>query len=47
MKDLNALRDDLVELKPTFFAGVPRVFEKIYEGIKSSAQFSYPFLYQS
>ncbi|WVY99190.1 hypothetical protein V8G54_031341 [Vigna mungo] len=26
--DLNALRDDLMELKPTLFAGVPRVFEK-------------------
>lgn len=32
MKDLNALRDDLMELKPTLFAGVPRVFEKVYEG---------------
>lgn len=31
-KDLNALRDDLMELKPTLFAGVPRVFEKVYEG---------------
>ncbi|KAF1880349.1 hypothetical protein Lal_00048986 [Lupinus albus] len=30
--DLNALRDDLMELKPTLFAGVPRVFEKVYEG---------------
>lgn len=27
-----ALRDDLMELKPTLFAGVPRVFEKVYEG---------------
>uniref|UniRef100_A0A7N0ZX83 Long-chain-fatty-acid--CoA ligase n=1 Tax=Kalanchoe fedtschenkoi TaxID=63787 RepID=A0A7N0ZX83_KALFE len=36
--DLNALRDDLMELKPTFFAGVPRVFEKIYEGIKNGLQ---------
>ncbi|KAL5155814.1 Long chain acyl-CoA synthetase 1 [Glycine soja] len=27
--DLNALRDDLMELKPTLFAGVPRVFEKV------------------
>ncbi|XP_028796922.1 long chain acyl-CoA synthetase 1 [Neltuma alba] len=34
--DLNALRDDLMELKPTLFAGVPRVFEKVYEGIKSA-----------
>lgn len=32
MKDLNAIRDDLMELKPTLFAGVPRVFEKVYEG---------------
>lgn len=31
-KDLNALRDDLMELKPTLLAGVPRVFEKIHEG---------------
>ncbi|XP_014618289.1 uncharacterized protein [Glycine max] len=31
-RDLNALRDDLMELKPTLFAGVPRVFEKAYEG---------------
>ncbi|KAK7344362.1 hypothetical protein VNO77_13882 [Canavalia gladiata] len=34
--DLNALRDDLMELKPTLFAGVPRVFEKVYEGIKNA-----------
>lgn len=33
LKDLNALRDDLMELKPTFLAGVPRVFEKIHEGM--------------
>ncbi|KAM0877500.1 hypothetical protein ACQ4PT_035442 [Festuca glaucescens] len=31
-KDLNALRDDLMELKPTLLVGVPRVYEKIYEG---------------
>ncbi|EMS58749.1 Long chain acyl-CoA synthetase 1 [Triticum urartu] len=30
--DLNALRDDLMELKPTLLVGVPRVYEKIYEG---------------
>nr|XP_028964518.1 long chain acyl-CoA synthetase 1-like isoform X2 [Malus domestica]XP_028964519.1 long chain acyl-CoA synthetase 1-like isoform X2 [Malus domestica] len=33
--DLNALRDDMVELKPTLLAGVPRVFE-IHEGIKKA-----------
>ncbi|XP_058084147.1 long chain acyl-CoA synthetase 1-like [Magnolia sinica] len=31
--DINALREDLMELKPTFFAGVPRVFERVHEGI--------------
>ncbi|XP_020234829.1 long chain acyl-CoA synthetase 1 [Cajanus cajan] len=36
--DLNALAGDLMELKPTFFAGVPRVFEKIHEGIKKSVE---------
>ncbi|KAI4295147.1 hypothetical protein MLD38_040602 [Melastoma candidum] len=41
--DLNALRDDLMELKPTFFAGVPRVFEKIYEGIKQAVNELNPF----
>ncbi|KAG5514111.1 hypothetical protein RHGRI_035494 [Rhododendron griersonianum] len=32
--DLNALKDDLMELKPTFLAGVPRVFERIHEGME-------------
>lgn len=36
--DINALKDDLMELKPTFFAGVPRVFEKVHEGIKAALQ---------
>jgi long-subunit acyl-CoA synthetase (AMP-forming) len=31
-QDLNALRDDIVELKPTLLVGVPRVYERIYEG---------------
>ncbi|KAL6594599.1 hypothetical protein ACP70R_048337 [Stipagrostis hirtigluma subsp. patula] len=31
--DLNALRDDIMELKPTLLVGVPRVYERIYEGI--------------
>ncbi|KAJ9171699.1 hypothetical protein P3X46_015023 [Hevea brasiliensis] len=34
--DFNAVRDDLMELKPTFLAGVPRVLEKIHEGIKKA-----------
>lgn len=36
--DLNAIRDDLMELRPTLFAGVPRVFEKVHEGIKKAVQ---------
>ncbi|KAI9082687.1 hypothetical protein K1719_035556 [Acacia pycnantha] len=36
--DLKALRDDLMELKPTLFAGVPRVFEKVHEGIKKAVE---------
>ncbi|XP_054799677.1 long chain acyl-CoA synthetase 1-like isoform X2 [Prosopis cineraria] len=36
--DLKALRDDLMELKPTLFAGVPRVFEKLHEGIKKAIE---------
>ncbi|RWR76414.1 long chain aycl-CoA synthetase 1 [Cinnamomum micranthum f. kanehirae] len=36
--DINALRDDLMELKPTFFAGVPRVYERVHEGILKSLQ---------
>jgi long-chain acyl-CoA synthetase len=31
-QDLNALRDDLMELKPTLLVGVPRVYERIHEG---------------
>ncbi|GMH02287.1 hypothetical protein Nepgr_004126 [Nepenthes gracilis] len=36
--NLNELRDDLMELKPTFFAGVPRVLERVYEGIQTAIQ---------
>ncbi|KAK4558223.1 hypothetical protein RGQ29_007832 [Quercus rubra] len=36
--DLNALLDDLMELKPTLFGGVPRVFERVHEGIKKALQ---------
>ncbi|KAK9139149.1 hypothetical protein Scep_008830 [Stephania cephalantha] len=31
--DIEALREDLMELKPTLFAGVPRVFERVHEGM--------------
>ena len=36
LKDLNALLDDLMELKPTLFGGVPRVFERVHEGMETS-----------
>lgn len=45
MKDLNALRDDLMELKPTLFAGVPRVFEKVHEGKFTHQQKIYIFIW--
>jgi len=45
MKDLTALRDDLMELKPTLFAGVPRVFEKVYEGKFTNQHKNYLFYY--
>jgi long-subunit acyl-CoA synthetase (AMP-forming) len=45
MKDLTALRDDLMELKPTLFAGVPRVFEKVYEGRFTNPHKIYLFYY--
>ncbi|KAJ3676054.1 hypothetical protein LUZ60_003466 [Juncus effusus] len=32
--DLNAIKDDLMELKPTLLVGVPRVYERIHEGIQ-------------
>ncbi|GAB2298461.1 Long-chain-fatty-acid--CoA ligase 2 (Long-chain acyl-CoA synthetase 2) (Fatty acid activator 2) [Dionaea muscipula] len=36
--NVHELRDDLMELKPTFFAAVPRVLEKIYEGIQMAVE---------
>lgn len=36
LKNLNALRDDMMELKPTLLAGVPRVFERVHEGMGAS-----------
>jgi len=34
--DLTALRDALVELQPTVFGAVPRVYEKIYSAVRES-----------
>jgi long-chain acyl-CoA synthetase len=30
------LKDDLVEIRPTYMAGVPRVFEKFYAGVQTA-----------
>lgn len=33
MKNVKEISEDLMELKPTFFAGVPKVFDRVYEGM--------------
>jgi long-chain acyl-CoA synthetase len=30
------IKEDLVEIRPTFMAGVPRIFEKFYTGVKAA-----------
>ena len=32
MQDIKKFTEDLAELKPTIFIGVPRVFDRIYTG---------------
>ncbi|CAO2818692.1 unnamed protein product [Amaranthus hypochondriacus] len=34
--NVKEISDDLLELRPTFFAGVPRVFDRVYEGIQKA-----------
>src|SRR5262249_55665522 len=36
-QNLNAVQDDMLEVRPTFAAGVPRFFEKMYARILSEA----------
>ncbi|XP_073066241.1 long chain acyl-CoA synthetase 1-like isoform X1 [Primulina eburnea] len=36
--EINEIRDDLAELKPTFLAGVPRVFERVHEGVLKAVE---------
>eukprot|EP00271_Cylindrocystis_brebissonii_P016386 TRINITY_DN3988_c0_g2_i1.p1 TRINITY_DN3988_c0_g2~~TRINITY_DN3988_c0_g2_i1.p1 ORF type:complete len:752 (+),score=150.20 TRINITY_DN3988_c0_g2_i1:264-2258(+) len=33
--DVKLLSEDIAELKPTIFAGVPRIFDRIYSGVKA------------
>ena len=39
-RSIDKLRDDLMEVQPTLIIGVPRVFEKIYNGILAQAEIS-------
>lgn len=39
-ESIDRLKDNLVEVKPTLIIAVPRVFEKIYNGILSQAEIS-------
>lgn len=32
--DIRQLMDDVCALRPTLFAGVPRVFERVYNGVR-------------
>ena len=33
--DVKLIIDDIAALRPTFFAGVPRVYDRVYSGILS------------
>jgi long-chain acyl-CoA synthetase len=37
-ESLAKIKDNLVEVRPTFMAGVPRIFEKFYSGVVSGAK---------
>ncbi|MCG5056300.1 MAG: long-chain fatty acid--CoA ligase [Myxococcales bacterium] len=39
---LAKIRDNLLEIRPTFMAGVPRIFEKFHSGIQSSLRMGSP-----
>lgn len=39
-ENIESLRDNLVEIQPTFLVAVPRIFEKIYNGVISAAEAS-------
>ena len=37
-ENLGRIKYDLVEVRPTFMAGVPRIFEKLYSAVQAGAQ---------
>lgn len=39
-ENIESLRDNLIEISPTFLVAVPRIFEKIYNGVISAAEAS-------
>ncbi|MCB0394953.1 MAG: long-chain fatty acid--CoA ligase, partial [Bdellovibrionales bacterium] len=39
-ENIDRIRSNLLDVKPTFFAGVPRIFEKIYNGVITQAEVS-------
>jgi long-chain acyl-CoA synthetase len=39
-ENIESLRDNLLEVSPTFLVAVPRIFEKIYNGVISAAEAS-------
>jgi long-chain acyl-CoA synthetase len=39
-QSIERLRDDLIEIKPSLMVAVPRVFEKIYNGVLAQAEIS-------
>ncbi|CAI5997458.1 unnamed protein product [Closterium sp. NIES-65] len=36
--DVKLLTEDIAELRPTFFCGVPRIFDRIYAGVKAKVE---------
>lgn len=42
VNDINRILEDIVEIKPTFFGSVPRIFEKAYERVQSEVAAASP-----
>ncbi|MFZ5569408.1 MAG: AMP-dependent synthetase/ligase [Thermodesulfobacteriota bacterium] len=43
VKDISRILEDIVEIRPTFFGSVPRIFEKAYARIRSEVANASPF----
>ena len=42
VNDINRILEDILEIKPTFFGSVPRIFEKAYERVQSEVAAASP-----